>query len=93
MLTVLMLMYLLLVQERALMQTEMAELRRRVNKAEKDLLGAKEECLLLTSNIQTLEREVSLFSLLFWCIIVMRLHYFFCLFLAHTYIYPHSAIR
>ncbi|XP_025104579.1 serologically defined colon cancer antigen 8 homolog [Pomacea canaliculata] len=50
-------------KERALMHTEMAELRRRVNKAEKDLLGAKEECLLLTSNIQALERELHLAKL------------------------------
>nr|KAG5691631.1 hypothetical protein BaRGS_023802 [Batillaria attramentaria] len=50
-------------QERKIMQSEAAELRRRLQKAEHDLLNAKEECLHLTNNMQALERELHLAKL------------------------------
>ncbi len=39
---------------------EVEDLRRRLFKAEKDLVEAKEECIHLTTNSQALEREVRL---------------------------------
>ncbi|KAL8589849.1 hypothetical protein ACOMHN_020852 [Nucella lapillus] len=50
-------------QERKILQTEAAELKRRLHKAEHDLLNAKEECLHLTNNTSALERELHLAKL------------------------------
>ncbi|XP_076442879.1 serologically defined colon cancer antigen 8 homolog [Babylonia areolata] len=50
-------------QERKILQTESAELKRRLHKAEHDLLNAKEECLHLTNNTSALERELHLAKL------------------------------
>ena len=49
-------------QERKILQKELTELKRRLHKAEHDLLNAKEECLHLTNNTSALEREVFLQS-------------------------------
>ena len=43
-----------------MLQTEVSELKRRLHKAEKDVLNSKEECLHLTNNTSALEREVIL---------------------------------
>ena len=43
-----------------MLQKETVELKRRLHKAEHDLLNAKEECLHLTNNATALEREVCL---------------------------------
>ena len=37
---------------------EIEDLRRRLKKAERDLVNSKEECIHLTTNTQALEREV-----------------------------------
>ena len=41
------------------MKSEIDDLRRRLHLAERDLVNSKEECILLTTNAQSLEREVS----------------------------------
>ncbi|KAK7104432.1 serologically defined colon cancer antigen 8 homolog [Littorina saxatilis] len=50
-------------QERKILQTEITTLKRRLHKAEHDLLNAKEECLHLTNNTSALERELHLAKL------------------------------
>lgn len=40
------------------MSMEIEDLRRRLKKAERDLVNSKEECIHLTTNTQSLEREV-----------------------------------
>ena len=42
------------------MSMETEDLRRRLKKAERDLVNSKEECIHLTTNTQALEREVYL---------------------------------
>ena len=39
---------------------ELDDLRQRLNKAERELINAKEECIHMTANVQALEREVFL---------------------------------
>jgi hypothetical protein len=58
-------------QERKILQNENAELKRRLHKAEHDLLNAKEECLHLTNNASALEREV-----LFSVTVLLCIHWF-----------------
>ena len=53
---------ILVLQERSRLQTELDDYRRRLNKAERDLVNSKEECIHLTTNSQALEREVLLFQ-------------------------------
>ena len=53
-----------LCQERSRLQTELDDYRRRLNKAERELVNSKEECIHLTTNAQALEREVTLNPLL-----------------------------
>lgn len=45
-------------QERSRIQSENDDLRRRLTKAERDLVNSKEECIHLTTNNQAFEREV-----------------------------------
>ena len=45
-------------KERSRMKSEIDDLRRRLHLAERDLVNSKEECILLTTNAQSLEREV-----------------------------------
>lgn len=40
------------------MEIELEGLKRRLNKAERELVNSKEECIHLTTNTQALEREV-----------------------------------
>lgn len=42
------------------MEMELEGLKRRLNKAERELVNSKEECIHLTTNTQALEREVHL---------------------------------
>ena len=42
------------------MLTELDDFRRRLGKAERELVNSKEECIHLTANSQALEREVEL---------------------------------
>lgn len=46
-------------QERQRLKVEVEDLRRRLFKAEKELVESREECIHLTTNNQALEREVS----------------------------------
>ncbi|XP_076099849.1 serologically defined colon cancer antigen 8 homolog [Mytilus galloprovincialis] len=50
-------------QEKSRMSMEIEDLRRRLKKAERDLVNSKEECIHLTSNTQALERELHLAKL------------------------------
>ncbi|KAL3873813.1 hypothetical protein ACJMK2_036898 [Sinanodonta woodiana] len=50
-------------QDRMKLNTEIEDLRRRLNKAERDLMNSKEECIHLTTNTQALERELHLAKL------------------------------
>ncbi|XP_046364378.1 serologically defined colon cancer antigen 8-like [Haliotis rufescens] len=50
-------------QERSRSQTEVDDLRRRLNTAERELVNSKEECIHLTTNAQALERELHLAKL------------------------------
>ncbi|XP_041353123.1 serologically defined colon cancer antigen 8 homolog [Gigantopelta aegis] len=50
-------------QERSRLKTEIDDLRRRLHLAERDLVNSKEECILLTTNSQSLERELHLAKL------------------------------
>lgn len=47
-------------QEKSKMEMELEGLKRRLNKAERELVNSKEECIHLTTNTQALEREVHL---------------------------------
>ena len=40
------------------MKTELDDVRRRLNIAERDLVESKEECIQLTNTVQSLERDV-----------------------------------
>ncbi|KAK3597838.1 hypothetical protein CHS0354_029408 [Potamilus streckersoni] len=50
-------------QDRMKLNTEIEDLRRRLNKAERDVMNSKEECIHLTTNNQALERELHLAKL------------------------------
>lgn len=50
-------------KERSRMQSENEDLRRRLTKAERDLVNSKEECIHLTTNNQAFERELHLAKL------------------------------
>ncbi|XP_055957438.1 serologically defined colon cancer antigen 8 homolog [Patella vulgata] len=50
-------------EEKSRKKTEIDELRRRLNTAERELVNAKEECIHLTTNTQALERELHLAKL------------------------------
>lgn len=47
-----------ILQEKSKMEIELEGLKRRLNKAERELVNSKEECIHLTTNAQALEREV-----------------------------------
>lgn len=47
-----------ILQEKSKMEIELEGLKRRLNKAERELVNSKEECIHLTTNTQALEREV-----------------------------------
>ncbi|KAH9512297.1 hypothetical protein Btru_041405 [Bulinus truncatus] len=47
-------------QEISRTKIELGDLRQRLNKAERELVNSKEECIHMTSNIQALERELHL---------------------------------
>ena len=46
-------------QERHNLKSERDNFKRRLGKAEQDLVEAKEQCITFTTNMQQLEREVS----------------------------------
>lgn len=48
-----------MLQERSRLLSELDDFRRRLTKAERELVNSKEECIHLTANTQALEREVS----------------------------------
>nr|XP_022328885.1 serologically defined colon cancer antigen 8 homolog [Crassostrea virginica] len=50
-------------QEKSKMEMELEGLKRRLNKAERELVNSKEECIHLTTNTQALERELHLAKL------------------------------
>lgn len=50
-------------QEKSKMEIELEGLKRRLNKAERELVNSKEECIHLTTNTQALERELHLAKL------------------------------
>ncbi|XP_052696420.1 serologically defined colon cancer antigen 8 homolog [Crassostrea angulata] len=50
-------------QEKSKMEIELEGLKRRLNKAERELVNSKEECIHLTTNAQALERELHLAKL------------------------------
>ncbi|WAR19801.1 SDCG8-like protein [Mya arenaria] len=50
-------------QDRDRMLSELDDFRRRLNKAERELVNSKEECIHLTANTQALERELHLAKL------------------------------
>lgn len=50
-------------QEKSRLSMEIEDLRRRLKKAERDLVNSKEECIHLTTNTQALERELHLAKL------------------------------
>jgi regulator of replication initiation timing len=47
-----------LLQERSKLKEELEDLRRRLHRAEKEVLEAKEECIQMHSTNQSLEKEV-----------------------------------
>ena len=47
-------------QEMSRTKIELDDLRQRLNKAERELINSKEECIHMTANMQALEREVLL---------------------------------
>ncbi len=49
-----------MLQEKHRLRTELNDVRRRLDKAERELIEAKEQCIHLTTNAQALEREVGL---------------------------------
>ena len=45
-------------QDKQRLRTELSDVRRRLDKAERELVESKEQCIHLTTNSQALEREV-----------------------------------